>query len=93
MLTPNADLFLADPGSWCLELDHEMLPTTAAAWSHSRTVVSAAALASSCPSGLNATDLTRSLWPVRVHQLWPAPGSHSFSGILLADFSYGPGQA
>lgn len=93
VLTPNADLFLADPGSWCLELDHEMLPTTAAAWSHSRTVVSAAALASSCPSGLNATDLTRSLWPVRVHQLWPAPGSHSFSGILLADFSYGPGQA
>jgi hypothetical protein len=43
--------------------------------------------------GLMATDLTRSLWPVRVHQLWPVAGSHSFSGIPLADFSYGLGQA
>ena len=32
--------------------------------SHSRTVVSALALASRCPSGLNATDVTKPVWPV-----------------------------
>jgi len=45
------------------------------AGSHSRTVLSPPALPSNCTSGLNATDLTRTVWPVRARSCWPVPGS------------------
>jgi len=47
------------------------------AGSHSRAVLSALAVASSRPSGLNATPLTSLVWPVRVRRCSPVAGSHS----------------
>ena len=47
------------------------------AGSHSRTVPSLPALASSRPSGENATLLTPPAWPSRVAAGWPVAGSHS----------------
>ena len=46
--------------------------------SHSRTVLSSLALASRCPSGLNATPLTAPVWPVSGSPRgWPVSASHS----------------
>ena len=50
---------------------------SAAAGSHSRTVLSPPALASSRPSGLNATPRTELVWPVRVRRCSAVAGSHS----------------
>src|SRR5262252_4346663 len=45
--------------------------------SHSRAVLSRLVVASSVPSGLNATPYTAALWRVSVRPGWPVAGSHS----------------
>ena len=45
---------------------------------HNRTVPSSPAVASRCPSGLNATLVTLSVWPVRGSPTgWPVSAFHS----------------
>jgi hypothetical protein len=45
---------------------------------HSRTVPSSPAVASRCPSGLNATLYTEAVWPVSGGPIcWPVSASHS----------------
>ena len=45
---------------------------------HNRTVLSSPAVASRCPSGLNATLVTASVWPVSGSPTgWPVSASHS----------------
>src|SRR5690348_6877100 len=55
--------------------------------SHSHTVLPAPALASSRPSGLNATPRTEPPWPINVRRCAPVAGSHSrtvLSALQLA---------
>ena len=52
--------------------------------SHSRTVLSSLPLASSRPSGLNATPRTAPVWPARVPRCSPLAGSHSRTVLVAA---------
>ena len=45
--------------------------------SHSRAVLSTLVVASSLPSGLNATPITGSVWPIRIRVRAPVAVSHS----------------
>ena len=52
--------------------------------SHSRTVLSSLPLASACPSGLKATLLTKSWWPVNWRSSLPLAVSHSRTVVVGA---------
>ena len=52
--------------------------------SHSRTVASELAVATSAPSGLNATTNAESVWPSRVRIGAPDAVSQSLGGRVLA---------
>jgi hypothetical protein len=58
--------------------------------SHSLIVLSLEPEASSRPSGLNATDLTQSVWPERVRTRLPVATSHS---LIVLSRSQMPGAA